>query len=141
MGSNCSVDQYIQYWRWGGKWDRWRVCGFFGLGYGGGECVHRVHFVSVRLAVHGWRGMICASKQLRPFFRRVMVALNEQFHHNDMPSRLQVTGAGRVFRSWELGVRRLWKRCAAECEMPDAGNSGSEYLWISALITDHGSRI
>ncbi len=30
-------------------------------------------------------------------------------------------GAGRVFRSWELGVGRLWKRCAAECEMPDAG--------------------
>ena len=70
-----------------------------------------------------------------------MVALNEQFHHNDMPSRLQVTGAGRIFRSWELGVRRLWKRCAPECEMPDAGNSGSEYLWISALITDHGGRI
>ena len=50
-----------------------------------------------------------------------MVALNEQFHHNSTPSRLHGAGAGRVFRSWELGVRRLRKRCAAKCEMPDAG--------------------
>ena len=33
---------------------------------------------------------------------------------------LQGTGAGRVFRSWELEVRRLWKRCAAKCEMLNA---------------------
>ena len=49
-----------------------------------------------------------------------MVALGEQFHHNGIPPRLQVTGyRGQGWDeysgvgSWELGVRRLWKRCAA----------------------------
>ncbi len=67
-----------------------------------------------------------------------MVALKEQFHHNGKPPRLQGAGAGRVFRSWELGVRRLWKRCAAKCEMPDAGyglQRGGEFVEV---FSDHG---
>ena len=82
-----------------------------------------------------------------------MVALNEQFHHKDttVPRRgLQGTGAGRAFRSWELGVRMLWKRCAAKCEMLDAGyglqrggesvrsaKSADSYNHQRSRITDH----
>ncbi len=79
-----------------------------------------------------------------------MVALGEQFHHNGttaLPRRLQVTGyglqgtgAGRVFRSWELGVRRLWKRCAAKCEMPDAGYSLQRDGETADVCNLHGLR-
>ncbi len=70
-----------------------------------------------------------------------MVALNEKLHHNGTPPRLHGMGAGGVFRSWELGVRRLWKRCAAECEMPEAGY-GLQRVGISVdFRIDHGPRI
>ena len=56
-----------------------------------------------------------------------MVALNEKFHHKGTLRRLRGTGAGRASRIQELGVRILWKRWAAECEMPDAGQ-GLQFL-------------
>ncbi len=59
-----------------------------------------------------------------------MVALNEKPHHKGTPPRpprLQGTGDGRATRIQELGVRILWKRWAAECEMPDAGQ-GLQFL-------------
>ncbi len=49
-----------------------------------------------------------------------MVASGEKLQHEGTPLTLQETEAGRAF-SWELGVRRLWKPCAAKCETLDAG--------------------
>ena len=71
-----------------------------------------------------------------------MVALDGQFHHDAEVTGygLQGTGARRVFRSWELGVRRLWKRCAAECEMPDAGYGLQRDGESVEVFSDHGPR-
>ena len=68
---------------------------------------------------------------------QAMVALNEQFHHPGTTPRLQGTGVGRAFRSWVLGVRILWKRCAANCEMLSGGlQRGGESADLCIL---HGS--